>query len=168
MFLLLIDCRCELMREVNRVRCPKCRLGRLHNAYNACRPAVLAILSASLCLLGSCRSTSPPQTPQGWFQLTGPGPTARWTHAAVFDPARRTAVVFGGFGVGNEVWIFSFDSLSWTRADAPNGHRHAARIAALFSTTQTNHQERECDHRMHVRLEVTRQQGACESEATQV
>jgi hypothetical protein len=40
-------------------------------------------------------------------------------------------VVFGGFGVGNEVWIFSFDSLSWTRVDAPNGPSPRGSPAAI-------------------------------------
>src|SRR5690348_13987350 len=75
----------------------------------------------SLCLLVSCKSESPALQPNGWLQLSGPSPSPGWTHAAVLDPVRRNAVLFGGFGAGNEVWIFSFDSLTWTRVDAPNG-----------------------------------------------
>jgi Kelch motif protein/galactose oxidase-like protein len=89
--------------------------------YSAHRPAVLAIPLMSLCLLVSCKSESPALQPHGWLQLSGPSPSPRWTHAAVLDPVRRNAVLFGGFGAGNEVWIFSFDSLTWTRVDAPNG-----------------------------------------------
>ena len=40
-------------------------------------------------------------------------------------------MVFGGFGAGNEVWIFSFDSLSWTRVDAPNGPTPRGSPAAI-------------------------------------
>lgn len=57
----------------------------------------------------------------GWTQLSGAGPSPRWAHVAVLDPARKDAVVFGGFTAGNEVWIFSFASGLWTRVDAPNG-----------------------------------------------
>jgi len=82
-----------------------------------------------LCLLVSC-SSSPPK-PQGWDEVFGPGPSPRWTQAAVLDPMSRTAVVFGGFSAGNEVWIFSFASRTWARIDAPNGPSPRASPAAI-------------------------------------
>ncbi len=67
----------------------------------------------------------------GWTQVSSPGPSPRWAHVAVLDPTRRDAVVFGGFGAGNEVWIFSFANRSWTRVDAPNGPSSLASPAAV-------------------------------------
>lgn len=66
---------------------------------------------------GSGRSTSS----RGWTQLSVAGPAPRWGHVAVLDRARKDAVIFGGFNLGNEVWIFSFANQQWTRVDAPNG-----------------------------------------------
>src|SRR5580704_5810326 len=123
---------CELRFRCESAWYLKGPLSSLHIVYNASRPALLTILFVScLCLLVSCGSSSPPPTSQGWLQLSVPGPSPRWTHAAVLDSARRTAVVFGGFGAGNEVWIFSFDSLSWTRVDAPNGPSPRGSPAAI-------------------------------------
>jgi hypothetical protein len=39
--------------------------------------------------------------------------------------------VFGGFGGGTEVWIFSFPTRSWTRVDAANGPSSRASPAAV-------------------------------------
>ena len=64
--------------------------------------ASAAILSACS-LLSACGGAS---HPPGWNQVTGPGPSPRWTHAAVLDPSRRNAVVFGGFAAGNEGLAF--------------------------------------------------------------
>ena len=90
--------------------------------------AKLVVIGGIACLLWTfllvaCGgpSSQPPPQPTGWTKIPGPGPSPRWTHAAVLDPARQNAVIFGGFGAGNEVWIFSFASRSWTRVDAPNG-----------------------------------------------
>lgn len=74
--------------------------------------------------------------PHGWQQVAGPGPSPRWTLAVVLDSTRRNAVLFGGYGAGNEVWIFSFDSLSWTRVDAPNGPSPRGSPAAISDPTR--------------------------------
>ena len=94
--------------------------------------ASAAILSA-LSLLSACGGAS---HPAGWNQVTGPGPSPRWTHAAVLDPSRRNAVVFGGFAAGNEVWLFSFASRSWTRVNAANGPSPRASPAAVSDPTR--------------------------------
>lgn len=76
-------------------------------------------LGLAISLLAGCSSRG--TSTRGWTQLSGPGPSPRWAHVAVLDPARKDAVVFGGFSAGNEVWIFSFANQLWTRVDAPNG-----------------------------------------------
>lgn len=97
-------------------------------------PVIAMLVVLSTCLLTECGSgpKSPP-LPQvaGWTQVLGPGPSPRWTHTAVLDPARQDAVVFGGFGGGTEVWIFSFADQSWTRIDAPNGPSPRGSPAAI-------------------------------------
>jgi len=98
------------------------------------RLAIVARIFLCTCLLigcGSGSSSPPPPQAKGWTQIVGPGPSPRWTHAAVLDPARQNAVVFGGFGGGTEVWIFSFPAHSWTRVDAPNGPSPRASPAAV-------------------------------------
>ncbi len=93
---------------------------------------VMMLLCVSLhvaCTGGS--SLPPPPQATGWTQIVGTGPSPRWTHAAVLDPERQNAVVFGGFGGGTEVWIFSFPTQSWMRVDAPNGPSPRASPAAV-------------------------------------
>jgi hypothetical protein len=91
----------------------------------------MIFLCMSLPIASGCGSSSPPPQVTGWTQIAGPGPSPRWTHAAVLDPARQNAVVFGGFGGGTEVWIFSFATRSWTRVDSPNGPSSRASPAAV-------------------------------------
>jgi hypothetical protein len=88
-------------------------------------------------LLVSCGSDSKGTPNIGWTQLSGPGPSPRWTHAAVFDPARKNALVFGGAGpaVGTEVWIFSFDNRSWTMVNPPNAPSLRASPSAVTDPT---------------------------------
>jgi Kelch motif/Galactose oxidase, central domain len=92
--------------------------------------AVLFVLTASILVcpaFGSVNSSAG----KGWIKIAGPGPSPRWTHAMVLDSKRQEAVVFGGFGSGPEVWIFSFASRKWTRVDAPNGPTPRASPAAV-------------------------------------
>jgi Kelch motif/Galactose oxidase, central domain len=93
------------------------------------RSAVSVSAVCTILLFMACGGGSHP--PSGWNQVTGPGPSPRWTHAAVLDSTRRNAVVFGGFGAGNEVWLFSFAARSWTRVNAPNGPSPRASPAAV-------------------------------------
>jgi len=69
-----------------------------------------------------------------WSELrpTGARPTARNLQSAIYDPVGDRMIIFGGFsplGGGqllNDVWAFSFASLSWTRL-LPAGTLPAAR-----------------------------------------
>jgi len=96
------------------------------------RSTIVAMIFLCISLLDACGggSSSPPHA-TGWTQIVGAGPSPRWTHAAVLDPARQNAVVFGGFGGGTEVWIFSFPTRSWNRVDAPNGPSSRGSPAAV-------------------------------------
>lgn len=93
--------------------------------------ALCALLVTSIAGCAGGGGTSTPVTRTGWTQVLSAGPSPRWTHVAVLDPTRRNAVVFGGFGAGNEVWIFSFANHLWTRVDAPNGPSSRASPAAV-------------------------------------
>lgn len=62
-----------------------------------------------------------------WRELptTGSRPTARYYHSAIYDPVRKTMVVFGGKDGNswlNDTWVFSLQTGSWnqlTTWDAP-------------------------------------------------
>jgi hypothetical protein len=90
--------------------------------------ALLWIPSTSVCAaIGSTESSAG----KGWIQIHGRGPSPRWTHAMVLDRKRQEAVLFGGFGAGREVWIFSFAARKWTRVDATSGPSVRASPAAI-------------------------------------
>ncbi|HZT08905.1 MAG TPA: kelch repeat-containing protein [Chloroflexota bacterium] len=70
-----------------------------------------------------------------------PSPDARARHAAVWDPAGRRMLVFGGYrglsGYSNELWSFSPSSESWTRIDGTGGQPPArARHGAVWDSKQ--------------------------------
>jgi hypothetical protein len=92
-------------------------------------------LGSAVFALAACSSPDAP-TPVPWHQLEAPGPSPRWAHAAVFDPKRRDVVLFGGFGAGNEIWLFSFKSRTWIRVDAPNGPTPRASPNAVADPTR--------------------------------
>lgn len=95
----------------------------------------LAVIVLPLCIsLWACGDGSTAASPQrtiSWTQVAGPGPSPRWTQAAVLDRNRQDGVMFGGFGGGTEVWIFSFATQAWTRVDAPYGPSARASPAAV-------------------------------------
>src|ERR1700682_5351655 len=88
-------------------------------------------------LIGCGDGSRRPPANIGWTQLQGPGPSPRWTHVAVFDPARKNAVLFGGAGptVGTEVWTFSFANRSWSMVTPPNGPSLRASPSAVTDPT---------------------------------
>lgn len=92
-------------------------------------------LCGTVCALAACGSPDAP-TSVAWHQLQVSGPSPRWAHAAVFDPRRHDAVLFGGNGAGSEVWLFSFASHTWTRIDAPNGPTPRASPSAIADSAR--------------------------------
>lgn len=56
--------------------------------------------------------------PCGWSEFTGPGPEARYDHAAAYDSRRDVVVVFGGFSPGpigarQDTW--EWNGIEWSR-----------------------------------------------------
>lgn len=91
---------------------------------------IAVLLTGSIIVPPAVGSTNSPAG-KGWIQISGPGPSPRWTHSMVLDRKRQEAVVFGGFGGGREVWIFSFAARKWTRVDVANGPTPRASPAAI-------------------------------------
>ena len=76
--------------------------------------------------------TAPNQvTVGGWIEVPGAGPSPRWTHTMVLDRSRHEAIVFGGFGADNAVWVFSFDTHAWKRITPSSGPGPRASPAAI-------------------------------------
>jgi Kelch motif/Galactose oxidase, central domain len=92
---------------------------------------VIVLLSTASTIVRPAIASTKSPGGKGWIQIHGPGPSPRWTHAMVLDRKRQQAVVFGGFGGGREVWIFSFAARTWNRVDAANGPTPRASPAAV-------------------------------------
>jgi outer membrane protein assembly factor BamB len=76
-----------------------------------------------------------------WEQLSisGPGPSARDGHAAVYDPAGNRMVVFGGRMSGydyfNDTWVLDFDTMSWSQL-AISGPPARANFEAIYDSSR--------------------------------
>lgn len=72
---------------------------------------------------------------QRWTRLLPeePGPSARFYHAAVWDPIRAQMLVFGGFdletGLLDDLWSYQPDANRWTRLE-PEGPTPPSRLSA--------------------------------------
>ena len=74
-----------------------------------------------------------------WSELSQPGPAPRSGHSAVWDPASRTMVVFGGRHLADpysEIWAYRLERRAWELWTAPQPPTPRIYHAALWDSSR--------------------------------
>jgi N-acetylneuraminic acid mutarotase len=80
--------------------------------------------------------SSNPYTSNTWTSISTSGPSKRYSHSSVLDPATRTVYIFGGYtddgsSYLNDVWALSLSSNTWTPVST-SGDGPSARSSHSF------------------------------------